>query len=251
VADEDGRVPPAVLQRGEHERILSGYGCALFRAFLLSHATTGFLTYREHPPGVDTRNVHLSFEWSKQFTVDDHEQPGGIAQNTLGQATSQSAGLSAAEFDFRRSAPGSHPTNSFWGRTSGMVVESKSGGEFRSPLDKAQDLSGPNHEIWVRVAEVSGGGANPAGATGFVMGLEDRRGQRAWADSDNVGGVPRPFDQPPGTTKSMLSTLRFPVRCFKPETRRFDRRAVAAILIRYDRTTPRELAFDVLQIVNI
>jgi hypothetical protein len=82
------------------------------------------------------------------------------------------------------------------------------------------------------------------------MGLEDRRGQRAWASSDAVGGVPRPFDQSPGSTKSMLTTLRFPVRCFKAEHRRFDRRSVVALLIRYDRTEDRDLAFDVLQIVG-
>ncbi len=250
IADEDGRMPPDVLTRGEHERILSGYGCALFRALLLSHDTTPFLTCRLHPPGVDPKNVHLSFEWSGQVTVDDHEQAGGIGQNTLGQPTSQSAGMSAGEFDFRRSAPNSHSTNSFWGRTVGMVIRSRPGGEFRSPLDRRYDLSKPGHEIWARTAEVSTGGANPAGATGFLLGLEDRNGQRAWANSDDVGGVPRPFDQAPTTTKTMLTTIRFPVRCFKPETRRFDRSAVVALLIRYDRTDERELAFDVVQIVS-
>ena len=131
-----------------------------------------------------------------------------------------------------------------------MVMRSRPRGDFRSPLDRNYDLSGPNQEIWVRTAEVSGGSANPAGATGFLLGLEDRTGQRAWANSDDVGAVPRPFDQAPTTTKTMLTTVRFPVRCFRPEKRRFDRSAVAALLIRYDRTDERELAFDVIQIVS-
>jgi hypothetical protein len=66
-----------------------------------------------------------------------------------------------------------------------------------------------------------------------------------------VGGVPRPFDDPPGSTKSMMSTLRFPVSCFKPEEVKFEQRDVRAILIRFDRPDPRAIAFDVLQIVTV
>lgn len=250
VTDEDGRFPPDVLPRGEHERILSRYGCAFFRAFLLAHPTTGFLTHRVRPPGINTKNVHLSFEWEGQLTVDDHEQAGGIASNTLSRPTSQAGGMSADEFALRRSTPDSHPTNSFWGRTLGMVMTSRRGGVFRSELDRTYNLDDPGYEIWVRTAEVSGGGSNPMDATGFEMGLEDRDGQRAWASSDDVGGVPRPFDQPPGSTKTMLTTLRFPVRCFTAEKGRLDLQAVQAILVRYDRTAERSLAFDVLQIVH-
>jgi hypothetical protein len=250
ITDEDGRVPPDVLTRGEHERILSRYGCAFFRAFLLNHNTTAFLAYRVHPSGISTGNVHLSFEWKDQLTVDDHEQAGGIAQNTLGRPTSQAGGMSADEFELRRSTPNSYPTNSFWGRTVGMVMTSRRGGIFRSELDQNYDLDDPRYEIWVRTAEVSEGGSNPAGATGFEMGLEDSSGQRAWASSDTVGGVPRPFDQSPGSTKTMLTTLRFPVRCFKPEKERLDLGALQAILVRYDRADNRALGFDILQIVR-
>ena len=250
VKDEDGRSPPDVLTRGEQERILSTYGCALFRAYLLGHDTTGFLTYRVRPPGVNTDNVHLSFEWDRQVMVDDHQQAGGIGQNTMGRPTSQSAGMSADEFDLARSQPNSHPTNSFWHRTIGMVMTSRPGGRFRSELDRSYDLGDAGYEIWVRTAEVSAGGSNPADAVMFSMGLEDGGGQIAWASSAGVGGVPRPFDHAPGSTKSMMNTLRFPIHCFDPEEGKFDPTSVRAIVIRHDSPADRSVAFDVLQIVK-
>jgi hypothetical protein len=220
----------------------------------MGHDLTRYLEYRTHPPGIDTANVHLSFEWAEQITVDDHEQPNGIAKNTMDEPTSQSSGVSVDEFELWRFAGNAHPSNTFWGRTVGMVMESRQGGVFRSPLDAARDLSpsaDTTFDIWVRVAEVSNGGSNPASDTGFEMGLEDGNGLRAWENSDNVGGVPRPFDDPPGSTKSMMSTLRFPVSCFKPEEVKFEQRDVRAILIRFDRPDPRAIAFDVLQIVTV
>jgi hypothetical protein len=135
-----------------------------------------------------------------------------------------------------------------------MVIEGRSGGTFRSPLDASYDLSadgGKLFEIWLRVAEVSNGGSNPSEATGFELGIEDGSGRRAWADSDAVGGVPRPFDHgPPSGTKSMMSTLRFPIRCFRPEEGRVETADIVALLIRLRRPDPRPLAVDVLQIVK-
>lgn len=254
VKDEDGRTPPAILQRGEHERILSRYGCAFLRTFLMGHGLTPYLTYNTHPLGIDTSNVHLSFEWADQTMVDDHEQPNDIVKNTMDEPTSQSSGMSADEFELWQGAGSPYPTNTFWGRTTGMVIESREGAVFRSQLNMAYDLqptSEKTHEIWVRVAEVSEGGVNPPGNTGFELGLENDSGQVAWANSDEVGGVPRPFDNPPGSTKSMLSTLRFPVSCFKPEEGRFEPKEIRAIRIRFNRSEKRPLAFDVLQIVGI
>lgn len=254
VKDEDGRTPPAILQRGEHERILSRYGCAFLRTFLMGHDMTRYLTYRVHPPGIETKNVHLSFEWAEQTMVDDHEQPNGIAKNTMDEPTSQSSGMSADEFELWQGAGNPYSSNTFWGRTVGMVMESRQGAVFRSQLDAAYDLRPTReqvYEIWVRVAEVSEGGSNPSGSTGFELGLEDGNGQVAWADSDEVGGVPRPFDNPPGSTKSMLTTLRFPVSCFRPEEGKFEHQDISAIQIRFDRSEKRPLAFDVLQIVRI
>jgi hypothetical protein len=201
VKDEDDRPLYDLLARGEHERILSRYGCAFFRAFLLGHNTTDFLTYRALPPGINTGNVHLSFEWADQLTVDHHEDGNGIGRNSLDEPTTQS-GVSTDEYTLERNPPGpySPPTyspNTFWGDTVGMVVECEQQfGFFRSQLDGEYDLTAPQYEIWVRAAEVSGGSSNPSDATGFELGMEDKEGLRAWTDSDSVGGLPRPFDRP-------------------------------------------------------
>ncbi|MGE5636386.1 MAG: hypothetical protein ACM3UV_05530 [Nocardioidaceae bacterium] len=66
-----------------------------------------------------------------------------------------------------------------------------------------------------------------------------------WVDSDDVGGVPLPFDRG-SWTKSMMSTLRFPAGCFGLSRRQ---RVIRAIVLRLDRPQARALAFDDLQIV--
>ena len=65
-------------------------------------------------------------------------------------------------------------------------------------------------------------------------------------DSDDVGGLARPYLRNPGMIKTMLSTLRFRGACFKG--REFTPKKVVAILIRCNRKTFRQMAFDDLQI---
>lgn len=253
--EDDGLGPP-VMSRHQHERILLAYGCAFYRAALAGHATTAFLSGRTLPPDVPAGDVHLSFERDGSQTVDHHDEANGIGTNSLGKPTSQSGGLTADEFVFRRSAAGSFNAT-FFGNTRGMVAQSReASGQFRSQLDDPQDLRG--REVWVRAAEVYNGTSVPAGATGFQLGLEDAAGVVAWVDSDGVGGLPRPYDRRADDlmavgsdfTKTMLKTLRFPVACFRDADGRFDPSRVRAVLFRLNRMDQRALALDVLQIVS-
>jgi hypothetical protein len=119
------------------------------------------------------------------------------------------------------------------------------------------DLSG--REIRIRAAEVYNGSSVPATPTGFKLGLADVRDKRGFVDSDDVGGLPLPYDRraddlamPDGIdyTKTMLKTLRFPVSCIADRAERgFDVKKVRAIVLWMDRNDGRELAFDQLQIV--
>lgn len=237
---------PAVMARGDHERVLSAYGCALFRATLLGHATNGYLAGRRLPAGVPSQQVHLSFENKEALTVDNHEDGNTIHQNSLGQPTNQLLGMSADEFLFAQTS-GAFNT-SFYGESTGMVAEpGRPGRIFRSMLRAPTDLY--RHEVWIRAAEVTDGSNVPAGATGFELGLEDTSGIRAWVDSDEVGGLPRPYPRNPGNVKTMLKTLRFKGACFQ-EKKEFDIQRIQAILIRCDRRDERALAFDDLQIVK-
>ncbi|MGH3145245.1 MAG: hypothetical protein ACRDTR_05535 [Rubrobacter sp.] len=237
---------PAVMARGDHERILSAYGCALYRATLLGHATTAYLVGNRLPAGVPSQHVHLSFTREEALTVDDHEDNNTIHQNSLGLPTAQLLGMSADEFVFART-PGAF-NNSFYGESTGMVVEAgRPGRAFRTELREPVDLY--RHAVWIRAAEVTDGSSVPSGATGFELGLEDTSGIRAWVDSDDVGGLPRPYARNPGMIKTMLKTLRFRGACFAAE-QEFDIQRIQAILIRCGRRDERALAFDDLQIVE-
>jgi len=241
----DEGLGPVRMQRFEHEEILSAYGCAFFRRSLMGHNTLSYITGHALPSGVRTDAVHLSCKKFKQLTVDDHEQTGGIAINTMGQATSQT-GMAASEFPFKQGAAGSFD-NSFFGNTTGMVIQyEKHNATFISPLKGLRDLKGK--EIWIRVAEVFGGSQHVD--TGFQLGLTDSSGFTAWVDSSGVGGIPDPYPHP-GSHKTMLKTLRFRATCFQQSNRRFRISEIAAIRIRCNRTKPHPaLAFDDLQIVS-
>jgi hypothetical protein len=247
-----------VMSRPEHEAILSAYGCAFFRTTLLGEPLHKFMEGRELPPNVRFDNVHISFERQGAMTVDDNEGHD-IKKNNLGGANSRSSGLKADQFDFVHGASGAF-NNTFFGNTRGMVARSSTvTGEFRWDLNAPQDLSG--HEIWVRAAEVYNGANVPPDATGFRLSLVDAAGKKASADSNDVGGLPRPYDRRtddnhlgiPDDTKTMLMSLRFLISCFRPERasdpKPFDPTQVRAIVLRMDRNDGRALAIDQLQIM--
>ncbi|QNE73250.1 hypothetical protein F0344_34270 [Streptomyces finlayi] len=238
---------PAVIDRADHERILAAYGCALYRSTLLGHGSaTAYLDGSVLPAGVLTHYVHLAFARQDVLTVDNHQDGNTIEKNSLGRPTAQLSGLSADEFPFQQ-VPGAF-NDSFYGETTGMVALAGAGGRtFRSELTEPTDLVGT--ELWIRAAEVTDGSQVPPGATGFELGVEDTNGNRAWLDSDVVGGLPRPYPRNPGLIKSMPTTLRFHAGCFGREERlRLDE--IVAVLIRCNREDERDLAFDDLQIVK-
>ncbi|HEY3569638.1 MAG TPA: S8 family serine peptidase [Thermoanaerobaculia bacterium] len=241
----------AIFVEAVHRRLLSVYGCAFFRHVLLGHATLRFLRGDALPPGVPSGDVHISFEQTGALTVADHENRN-VLVNALGQPSGPSPGLTADEFDFKQ---GGHNFNgTFYGNTGGLVAQSSSpSAQFRSQLAAPRDLTGK--EIWIRAAEVYNPIGVPAGATGYLIGLEDTSGRIALADSDDAGGLPRPFDRKADDvrinradfTKTMLTTQRFPSGCFAGL--RFDVTHVRAVVIRLSRGDCRAIAFDQLQIV--
>ena len=254
--DTNGGLP--LMSRPDHELILSAYGCAFFRRVLLGHPTEAFLDGTLRPPGVLTGNVHISFKRQGQVTVDDHEDGNGIGKNSFPAPTTASGGLIADEHPFEQGAAGRF-NDSFFGATVGMVAQTKeTGGTFRSAFDQSRDVT--PLEVWIRAAEVYDGASVPPGATGFQLGLEDDNGTVVWVDSDGAGGLPRPldrraFDLPrwyaTDKTKTMPTTLRFPVGCFRPPPgTKFDPRRVVAVRLRLGRGDGRALAFDDLQLVK-
>jgi hypothetical protein len=236
---------PAVSTRAEHERVLTTYGCALYRSTLLGQNTTGYLSGDVLPSGVITQNVFRAFERDKALTVDNFDDGNTIATNSLIMPNSQTGGINADEFKFDRPTAVGTFNSSFYGLTTGMVANPKqSGGIFRSQLKASMDMT--KREVWIRCAEVTDGNSVAPAATGFQLGLEDGGGVRAWVDCDDVGSLPRPYPRNPGMIKTMLSTLRFRGACF--QAKEFQLTRVVAILIKCDRPKPRAIAFDDIQV---
>ena len=244
---KDDGVGPPVMSRHDHERVLSIYGCSIFRIMLLNHNyLISFLSRHTLPIHVTTSSIHLSFQHKDSFTVDNHEDNNGIVLNTFNLPTSQSGGLHADEYTFRHAAGSASFNSSFYGNSIGMVIEDKEvNGIFRSQLSEQTSIV--ENEIWIRAAEVFTTSI-PSGQTGFELGLEDKRGTVVWVDSDDIGGLPRPYDRGGSGTKTMLKTLRFPCSCFTCINPTLDVENPAAILIRTSRGDRRALAFDDLQI---
>jgi hypothetical protein len=235
---------PPVIARAEHERILVAYGSALYRATLLGHDTLGYLSGTLLPTGVMTQHVFKAFATDKALTVDNFDDTNTITKNSLGQPNTQTGGINADHFRFDR-PPAAAFNSSFYGLTTGMVAKPKeAGGIFREQLKGKLDMT--KREIYLRCAEVTDGSTVAATPTGFSLGLEDSNGIQAWVDSDDVGGLFRPYPRNPGMIKTMLSTLRFRGVCFTAA--KFQLSSVVAVLIRCDRTQPSPIAFDDLQI---
>jgi hypothetical protein len=255
VDDDAAGTGPAVMSRGEHEQILLAYGCAFFRATLLGHSgQLDYLLGKARPAGTRFDQVFLSHELSKRVLVDNHEERNGIALNSLGRPTSQLGGLSADEFTFAQNeqplplVPGQY-NMSFFGRSVGMVARAvgTAARQFRTELGST-DLN--QREIWLRAAEVySPQHQQSAGSTGFRLGLEDASGQIGWLDSNEVGGLARPYFRN-AFIKTMLQTLRFRADCFAMANRALDLSKIVALRIHCDRTDRRDLAFDDLHLVD-
>jgi hypothetical protein len=265
-----------LMSRDQQKAILKAYGCAFFRAVLhghrrrlAGHQMRKFLEGLEIPPGVTRfKDVDISFECLESFerkrsiTVDDNESPD-IRRNTRGQTNTWAGGLTAQRCEFAKTgcrlATGRAVTvnRTFYGNTRGMVARSSlKSGRFKWLLGETMDLSG--REIRIRAAEVYDGSSVSARATGFKLGLADVQDKRGFVDSDDVGGLPLPYDRRADDlamfgsdfTKTMLKTLRFPISCIASRAERgFDVTKVRAIVLWMDRNDGRELAFDQLQIV--
>lgn len=244
--DTSGGLP--VMSRPDHESILRTYGSAFFRFALRGDDTFGYLDHSVTPGGVQNQNIHVAVEVADPRTVDDYEGHP-ITIDSEGQATAQLNGLIARDFAFAQDPAAFN--RSFFGASTGNVAISKENvASFREPLRDVADLA--NAEVRVRSAEVFDDPNIPANATGFRVGAEDDGGTIAWVDVNDVGGLPRPFDRRSfdGTTKSMLSTFRFPGHCFSDQNSKLRIDRVVAIHLGLDRGDGRPIAFDDLEIVR-
>jgi len=245
--DAKGTLP--LMSRPDHERVLSTYGCALFRSILRGDATFGYLDRHQLPTGVLNDNIHLSYEVAGTRVVDNYEGHP-IAVDNEGAPASGIGSAVAAIFPFAQTAGAFN--GSFFGDTRGNVIVVRDGaGQFREALKTPADLT--KAEVRVRAAEVVQGTPLPPQATGFRVGVEDGAGMIAWVDVDGVGGLPRPFDRSAldTLTKTMLTTFRFPGSCFAAAAGQLRLSEIRAIHLGLNRNDRRPIAFDDLEIVTV
>lgn len=245
--DTSGILP--VMARPDHERILLTYGCAFFRNVLRGDATSSYLENKILPAGVQNQNIHLAFASSDGRVVDNYDGHP-ITLDNEGQPTTQSGGLTAKDWRFAQAGALAF-NSSFFGNTEGNVaIDKEATGDFREPLKNPTDLSAA--EVHVRAAEVFQAPNIPAGAAGFRVGVEDIRGNIAWVDVNDVGGLPRPFDRRAfdSKTKTMLSTFRFPGTCFAASSKTLQIKSIHAIHLGLNRGDERPIAFDDVEIVH-
>src|SRR5207237_1579346 len=95
--DTSGGLP--IMARPDHERILSTYGCALFRNVLQNGATFSYLDGLQLPSGVQNQNIHLAYDVSKSEIVDNYEGHP-ITTDSEAQATTQIGGQIAKALAF-------------------------------------------------------------------------------------------------------------------------------------------------------
>jgi len=253
VARPDRKSGAGPMLPADHQRILLVYACALFRSFLTTTSFERIVAGRELPPGVRNDKIHISSELAAALIVEDH-QDGTPGKNTLLQTITKFGYATADEKPFSQTAGAFN--GSFFGASNGLIVKrSAASNQFTSPLKKVSSLK--NKEVWIRSAEVYTG-AIPANATGFKLGLVDVDNKTVFVDSNETGGLPRPFDRraddlafvrsPIDKTKTMLKTFRFPIGCFERGSG-LKTDQIKAIVLHLDRGDNRELAFDQWQIV--
>ena len=245
--NDDSNVGLPIISRNAHERIITSYGSAFFRKALLGHSTLQFLSGEHVPVGIPHSNVCLSFDKLERDVVDEHEESGGIAKNTMNQNTVQADGFSADEYRFTQSSAAFN--YSFYGDSNGMVATSeKANGVFTSPLDDTYDLT--DRFIHIRAAEVYNMDNIPNNTTGFELGVVDLEENEAWITSACAGGLPRPQKRSDNYTKTMLKTLRFPAQCFLDVNNQLKLEKIRTIRIRLYKDDRRHIAFDDLQIAD-
>lgn len=244
---------PYISER-DHQRILSTYCSAFFRAVLRREDTLPYLTGHMIPKNVPADKIHLSFEFEDSLTIDNYEENNTIELNSLNLPNQHNIPVDEHLLKYDNSE---FPDSTFVGYSTAMVIELQPG-VFQWKLPDNTDISGK--EVWIRVAEAT----NQTGQINIDLGLQDDTGEKAWIESDEILPIPKdnkncgPYVQRglPSSRKGkrVLNTIRYPASCFQCKNNTLNIHRVEYILLRHKVSTPEEIvkvAIDDLQIVRV
>ena len=190
--------------------------------------------------------VYWSYESKDHVAVDDFEQtPANKNLNTLGGANTTS--VTPLTWNEYKLAPGNYD-NSFYQDTRGVIVGWDTQTDYVAEIpDANRDVSGYGY-LAVRTAQIwDNKTLNTGGSQRFLVNLEDSDGRHAAVDVDSRGFAPIPvgYNNPISGIKSMLSTIRIPLRAFRQDNSKVDLTRVTKVIFTLQDTGL--LAFDDIQ----
>lgn len=197
-------------------------------------------------PLLSAVETHWSYESKESVDVDDFEQtPVDKFTNSLGGAASASpTPATFLESGFR---PGNYD-GSFRQDTSGLVLGWSAATTYTSAIPAAwQDVSAYSH-VAFRVAQIwDNKTLNPGGSQYVKVQIEDAAGnqQSASVDTRAFSTIPVGYSHPFTGRKSMLKSVRIPLRSFTQDNSLVDLTQITKIIVSCESTGL--LAFDDLQ----
>ncbi|MEQ8765838.1 MAG: hypothetical protein RL885_18100 [Planctomycetota bacterium] len=178
---------------------------------------------RLNVPSLGDVRYYWSYESSQHVDVDDFQNgPADPTSNSLGGAvTALPAPEDFLESSFRAGAF----DGSFFHDTDGLIIGWRQDTLYSTVLPQgSQDLS-PYTHVALRIAVMHDNDKNPVlAAQRFGLNLVDTQGraQRLEIDSEAFDPVPYPYPHPRTSWKTMLSSVRVPLRAFRQNNSELD-----------------------------
>jgi len=188
-------------------------------------------------PRLDGVTTHWSYEATDHLDIDHFQDtPADKNFNSLGGAnvasppplTWQENGLRPGNYD-----------GSFYQDTNGLIVGWSALTDYVVDVPPAfEDVTSWSY-LAVRAAQIWDGKVlNPGGAQHFLANLEDANGVRAIVNANSRGFAPIPagYYHPRTGTKSMLSSIRIPLRAFTQNDSGVDLTRIRKVIITFENT---------------
>ena len=182
-------------------------------------------------------STYWSYDDQDHLTVDDFQQmPRDNSVNTLGGTNTANPNPQTWQENGMR--PGDYD-NSFRQDTDGLIVGWNATTTYESVIPTANEDVSQYVALSVRATQICDNNVlNVGGSQHFLVNLEDTSGRRQSVSVDTQGFAPIPvsYRRPTGKRKSMLSTVRVPLKVFTANSSGIDLTHVAKVIITFDAT---------------
>ncbi|HET6162768.1 MAG TPA: hypothetical protein VFG37_03825 [Planctomycetota bacterium] len=235
---DDAAGGPGAISHQEQQDTARVYMTSFWMAFLQDrHEMLAFHRGRLDSPKLSGVKTYWNFEDDNRLLVDGfQDKPTDPTLNTLGGTVT----VSPAPVTYKENGlrPGDYD-NSFFQDTNGLIVGWNQTTTYTSEIPTAnQDVSAFSH-LHVRAALIVDGGVlNPPGQQqSFLVNLEDANGVSQTVDVSSAGfaAIPVGYAHPNGR-KSMLSSIRVPLRAFTADDSGLDLTKITKIVVTFAST---------------